>query len=88
MPMPNSPLLSSDRMLTMREVCTLTTYSRPSIYRLIGAGDFPSPLKLGHKIAFRQADILAWIAARPPASIHTVAPMAVALKKAKDRANG
>jgi prophage regulatory protein len=88
MPMSNSPSPSTERMLTMREVCALTTYSRPSLYRLIGAGLFPSPLKLGHKVAFRQADIIAWIATRPVASIHTIAPMAPASKKAKDLANG
>jgi excisionase family DNA binding protein len=61
-------------MLTMREVCALTTYSRPSIYRLVGAGLFPAPLKLGHKIAFRLTDVDAWIAARPNASIRPASP--------------
>jgi predicted DNA-binding transcriptional regulator AlpA len=40
-------------MLSMREVTVLTTYSRPSIYRLIATRGFPRPIKMGDvKIAF------------------------------------
>jgi prophage regulatory protein len=52
----------------MATVMELTTYSRPSIYRLISQGRFPVPLKLGGgKIAFREAEILDWLESRPRA---------------------
>jgi len=53
------------RLLSMRDVIALTTYSRPSIYRLVAAGQFPKPLKLGDvKIAFRESEVLAWLDSR------------------------
>lgn len=53
------------RLLSMHAVVALTTYSRPSIYRLIGQGRFPRPLKLGEtKIAFRADEVEAWLASR------------------------
>lgn len=58
------------RLLSMREVVRLTTYARPSIYRLIRQGRFPMPLKLGEtKIAFRAEDVEAWLASRQIAAI-------------------
>ena len=52
----------------MRRVTELTTYARPSIYRLIGRGEFPHPVKLGeHKIAFVEDEVLAWLDSRPRA---------------------
>ena len=57
--------LADHRLLSMRDVITLTTYSRPSIYRLIAEGRFPKPLKLGDvKIAFRESEVLAWLESR------------------------
>jgi len=56
------------RLVSMRQVTTMTTYSRPSIYRLIAQGRFPKPIKLGDvKIAFRADDVEAWLASRPTA---------------------
>lgn len=58
-----------ERFLSMREVVTLTTYSRPSIYRLEAAGKFPKRLKIGdNKIAWRESDVLAWFASRKVAA--------------------
>src|SRR5262249_1414330 len=37
---------SPRRLLSMRQVVELTTYSRPSIYRLVAEGRFPKPIKL------------------------------------------
>ena len=54
-------------LVTMAEVTEATTYSRASIYRLCAAGQFPVPLKLGSKVAFRSEEIDAWIASRPRA---------------------
>jgi prophage regulatory protein len=56
------------RLLAMATVMELTTYSRPSIYRLISQGRFPVPLKLGDgKIAFRESEVLEWLESRPRA---------------------
>ena len=55
-------------LLTMSEVMAATTYSRPSIYRLMGEGKFPTPLKLGaNKVAFLAEEIERWLATRPRA---------------------
>lgn len=60
-----------DRLLSMGEVCAISGYSRPSIYRLIGEGQFPCPLKLGRaKIMFKASEVLAWIDSRPRALGH------------------
>jgi prophage regulatory protein len=49
----------------MREVVAYTTYSRPSLYRLLANGDFPRPIKLGaNRVAFYADEIDAWIASR------------------------
>jgi predicted DNA-binding transcriptional regulator AlpA len=57
--------LATQRLLSMRQVTALTTYSRPSIYRLVAAGQFPRPLKLGQtKIAFREFEVLDWLNSR------------------------
>lgn len=62
--------MSETRLLTMHEVVAMTTYSRPSIYRLIAAGEFPQPLKLGQfKIAFREDEIREWIDTRARANL-------------------
>ena len=49
----DSPI-TTQRLLSMREVQQLTTYSRSSLSRLIAEGCFPAPLKLGAtKIAYK-----------------------------------
>ena len=56
------------RLVSMAAVVARTTYSRPSIYRLIAEGRFPVPLKLGRtKIAFIEDEIAAWMDSRPRA---------------------
>jgi predicted DNA-binding transcriptional regulator AlpA len=73
--MPREPIASAntertpaDDLLTMREVCAITRYSRPSIYRLIREAKFPHPLKLGAaKIVFNAAEVAEWRKSRPRA---------------------
>lgn len=60
-------LNGSERLLPMREVCRRTSYSRPSVYRLVKCGKFPRPRKLGFKIGFRESEIDDWMANLPPA---------------------
>jgi prophage regulatory protein len=51
------------RLLPMTEVQTRTSLSRASLWRLIRAGRFPSGISLGvgTRIAWREADVSAWI---------------------------
>jgi prophage regulatory protein len=63
-----------ERLLPIRAVQALTSWSRTSIYRLIDEGEFPQPVQLGkNRIAFRESDIRAYIASRAERGVHTVA---------------
>jgi predicted DNA-binding transcriptional regulator AlpA len=59
------PDVSKDRLLPMKAVIGITSWSRTSINRLIREGRFPLPLKLGKsKIAFRESEIRAYVEAQ------------------------
>ena len=60
--------MSIERILRFPEVRRLTGYSRPSIYRLMKAKNFPSQVVLsnGGAVGWLEADILAWIRSRRP----------------------
>jgi prophage regulatory protein len=47
-------MLNADvnELLKLSEVQKLVHYSKPSIYRLMKAGSFPSPIKLGGRSIF------------------------------------
>lgn len=54
------------RILTMKQVSELTSYTPQHIYRLIRAKHFPAPIRMGlNRIGFRLADIEKWMAERP-----------------------
>ena len=60
---------STDRLLRLSEVQTLTTLSRSSIYRKVREGDFPVQLKVGARaVHWRQSEIEGWLATRPRAT--------------------
>ena len=53
------------RLLKIGEVARLTSMHRSTIYRLVGAGDFPAQIQLSkQRVAWRAADIEAWIERR------------------------
>lgn len=55
-----------ERLLRRREVQTLTTLSKSTLYAKIKDGSFPRPLSLGKQaVAWRASDIEAWIQAQP-----------------------
>jgi predicted DNA-binding transcriptional regulator AlpA len=57
----------SERLLTMKQVCAITSWSRTSINRLIEQNAFPKPIKLGdQRIAFKESEVRAYIASRRP----------------------
>jgi predicted DNA-binding transcriptional regulator AlpA len=60
-----APSLDGERLLPLRTVSALTSWSRTSLNRLIKAGKFPPPLKIGRsKIAFRESEVRAYIEAQ------------------------
>jgi prophage regulatory protein len=56
------------RALRMAQVCALTGLCETTIRKLIKAGEFPCPFKLGPRaIAFVEQEVLDWLAARAAA---------------------
>lgn len=52
----------AEQMLTLRDVVSRTTFSKTHIYRLINAGEFPRPVKIGpHRVAFVEREVDAWV---------------------------
>jgi prophage regulatory protein len=59
-----APLLNGqERLLRLREVITLISVSRATIYRYLSAGTFPAPIRVGpRRVAWRASDINTWFA--------------------------
>ena len=65
------------RILRCRSLVQLTELSKASIYRLVRAGEFPAPIKLGARaVGWRRDEIEDWIAGRERAGSLTAAPKA------------
>lgn len=61
----NDATATHERLVKQREVTHRTTLSRTSIWRGVKAGWFPPPVQLTPtRIAWKESDILAWIASR------------------------
>ena len=59
---------SPGRLLRGREVFGLVALSRTTIWRRVREGSFPAPVSLGTtRIAWRESDVAAWLAAQRPA---------------------
>ena len=59
-------LPSATLLLRMSSVIQVTGLARSTIYKLIAADQFPSPVCLvGRAVAWRRADVERWSAARP-----------------------
>jgi prophage regulatory protein len=55
----------SERFISMKAVCAITSWSRTSIYRLIAQDAFPVPVKLGaQRIAFKESEVRNYVASR------------------------
>lgn len=58
-----------DRLLSFKRVLEVTSLSRATLYRKIGDGSFPAPLKIGgSRVAWKERDIAEWIARQPRAA--------------------
>jgi prophage regulatory protein len=65
----------SGRLLRTADVLRLTGLSRVGVWRGVRSGDFPAPVKIGERaIAWREADVHAWIATRPRVNYAPDAP--------------
>ncbi len=63
--------MSSDeyRLLRLHEVLRMCKLSKSTVYRMIRAGEFPVPVKLGQRaVGWWEKDIKEWVAARPVVS--------------------
>ena len=55
--------LLAERLVPLRVVCAVTGLSRSTIYRMVGAGTFPRPVKISKaRIAWRESEVMAWVA--------------------------
>jgi len=57
-----------EKLIRLPEVLRLTGAKQSWTYLLIKKGDFPAPVRLGARaVAWRESEVLAWIASRPTA---------------------
>ena len=65
--MPNTP---TPEFVRLPAVVARTSLSQSSIYRLMSAGQFPRPVKLGlSAVGWRVVDLDEWAASRPGAAV-------------------
>ena len=63
-----STSVSPDALLSWEALRSLIPLSRPQVWRLRSAGQFPQPIRLSpNRIAWKTADVLRWIESRPAA---------------------
>jgi prophage regulatory protein len=52
-------------LVRLTAVCERTSLSRSSLYRLMGQGQFPKPIKLSAgRVAWREGDLTDWLKSR------------------------
>lgn len=62
---PTRPAAPTNRLVRLPEVERLCGIKKTTIYSLIGAGQFPKPIRLGTRmVAWSEAAVLAWVQAR------------------------
>jgi prophage regulatory protein len=68
-PQPAVTPMFVDRLLSFKRVLEVTSLSRATLYRKIGDGSFPAPLKIGNsRVAWKEREIAEWIAQQPRAT--------------------
>ena len=76
-----------NRLLRLADVKHMTGLGRSTIYAAIRAKSFPAAVNLtAHAVAWREAEIDAWIAARPAAALPVEPPPPPAPKPKAQRA--
>jgi prophage regulatory protein len=57
--------MTEERFLSPNDVAALTSLHRASIYRKVGAGEFPAPVRISERrVAFKESEVRAWMEAR------------------------
>ena len=60
---------TTDRLLRLSEVLARCGLSRSTLYRQMGDGAFPWPLRVGVRaVRWRESEIDSWLASRPRAA--------------------
>jgi prophage regulatory protein len=55
------PALNAQRLTRVAEVATMLGIGRSTIYKYVGEGSFPGPVKVGDRnVRWKLADVLAW----------------------------
>lgn len=54
-------IVQVDNMLKFEAVSSQVGLGRTAIYRMIGAGTFPAPVKLGRASRWSQREVQAWL---------------------------
>ena len=58
-----------NRLLTRHEVESRCGIARTTVYRLMRAGQFPEPIRVGQRaVRWSESEIEAWLAGRPRAT--------------------
>ena len=61
--------MEQDRLLTRRDVEKWCQIARTTIYRLMRAGQFPEPIRIGPRaVRWLRSEVEAWLASRPRAT--------------------
>jgi prophage regulatory protein len=64
---PGLTVSAPGRLMRGREVFSIVALSRTTVWRRVRAATFPAPVSLGTtRIAWRESDIAAWLAAQRP----------------------
>ena len=53
--------MAMDRLLVLPEVLAVTHLTKSPLYRLIAAGDFPKPLRIGTVARWSELEVQEWI---------------------------
>ncbi len=53
-------------LLDVTQVATMAGLHRATVFKLVSAGKFPKPIKLGRSTRWVKYELLAWIAAKCP----------------------
>ena len=56
----------STALLDVTQVATMAGLHRATVFKLVSAGKFPKPVKLGRATRWSKAELIAWIAAKCP----------------------
>jgi prophage regulatory protein len=55
------PALNAKRLIRLAEVASMLGIGRSTIYKYVGEGTFPAPIKVGDRsVRWKLADVLAW----------------------------